>query len=281
MSPLPENEERYVREYVESQIRDEDDPVTLVQRVGSRRAAGRSHDLYDVHTKKGRWWVITDITNLYSQEAFPSIEMAFTYHLGIGIVLSERSRTEVDEERKEYAEGSWRRFTRAADAMNDADEAEDFQAIGVMCREALLALVRENLNESWIGQLEGSRPQVGNFKAWSEIFAERLLDGRRRSYFKSVCDKTWDLVVELQHKTDATPWDAELVMEATSHVLTTFMFARFIRERGAPDRCPVCGSYRVGPDGEVAEKDGHRGYRSWTTCSACEWRSAAEFEPWN
>lgn len=61
-------EERNVRQYVESQLHDGDDGVTLVQRVGQERVLGRTHLMYDVHTLKGRWWVITEPTNLYDQE---------------------------------------------------------------------------------------------------------------------------------------------------------------------------------------------------------------------
>jgi hypothetical protein len=90
---LPEHEERRVREYMDSQLHDPDDPVTLVQRVGVRRVAGRMHELYDVRTAKGRWWVISDPMNLYSEDDFHSVDMAFTYHLGVSMILAERYRT--------------------------------------------------------------------------------------------------------------------------------------------------------------------------------------------
>ena len=64
MPDLSEPDERFIRQYVESQS-PADDPVTLVQSVGSQRILGRRHDLYDVHCEKTRWWVITDPTNLY------------------------------------------------------------------------------------------------------------------------------------------------------------------------------------------------------------------------
>jgi hypothetical protein len=65
---LSEPDERLIRQYVESQSAD--DPVTLVQSVGSQRILGRRHDLYDVYCEKTRWWVITDPTNLYQQSDF-------------------------------------------------------------------------------------------------------------------------------------------------------------------------------------------------------------------
>jgi len=72
---VTEPEEREIRHYVETQMSDREDEVRLVQRVGRRRVAGYTHDLYDVWMSKGdRWWVITGMTNLYSQEDFHDLD---------------------------------------------------------------------------------------------------------------------------------------------------------------------------------------------------------------
>ena len=36
-----------------------------------------------MRTTKGRWWVITNPTNLYSQELFPSLDYAISFHVGV------------------------------------------------------------------------------------------------------------------------------------------------------------------------------------------------------
>jgi len=277
---LPEHEERGVRYYMESQLRDPDDPVMLVQRVGVRRVAGRTHEMYDVRTAKGRWWVISDMMNLYSQEDFHSVDMAFTYHLGVNMILAERYRPEMPDEHREFIAGAWRRFERAVDAFNDADEAEAFQAVGVMCREALLSLVREKAGKEWLPE-GADTPQLANFKAWAGLFAEGVSEGRLRSYLKAISDKTWDLAVWLQHHAEASPWDAELVIDATGHVLGAFSQAMIRYREGTPERCPSCGSYRIGDDGERAIEDGAEGWRSWRVCAGCGWQSARSFKVWN
>ncbi len=238
MTELPEHEERRIQQYVDGQLRDPDDLVTLVQKVGERRVLTGKHELYDVHTAKGRWWVITNLTNLYSQEDFPQLDMAFTYHLGVCAVLSDRARREPEDE-SAYAAQAWRKFKSAADAMDTAGEAEDFQAVGVMCRETLLALTREYASAEWV-RIPGERPQSANFKEWASLLAESLAEGRLRAYLKSLSDKTWDLCVWLQHYADATPWDAELAVDATAHVLGVFS--------DSPDRS-VGGHARPGRSG--------------------------------
>lgn len=67
---LPEHEAKNIRQYVEGQSIDHDDPdnpdnkVTLVQKVQSYRLLGTDYDVYDVHMPRTRWWVITHGTNL-------------------------------------------------------------------------------------------------------------------------------------------------------------------------------------------------------------------------
>jgi hypothetical protein len=281
VAELPEHEVRQVSQYVESQTHDEDDPVTLVQKVGSRRIGHVTHDLYDVWMKKGsRWWVISPPTNLYDQADFNSIDLALTHHLGIVAMLRERSRTEWPDE-AESASPAWRKFLKAVDAMSEATEAEDYQAVGIRCREALLAYVRERSTEEW-GPPQETPPQTANFKGWADIFAATLVTASKpRSYLKSLADKTWDLTVWLQHYTDADEWDAEMVLDATAHLLKNFDLAILMYDHGDPRRCPQCDSYRVMEDGGAIERDGRLGWLSQEVCSACGWRGDESFEAYS
>jgi putative tricarboxylic transport membrane protein len=83
MPETAEWEERSIHQYVEGQLRDEEDGVTLVQRVGQERVLGRTHLMYDVHTVKGRWWVITEMTNLYDQKRFPELDYTLSFLIGL------------------------------------------------------------------------------------------------------------------------------------------------------------------------------------------------------
>lgn len=122
-------------------------------------------------------------------------------------------------------------------------------------------------------------PKAADFKGWSTIFAERLSDGRVRSYLKALAEKTWDLTVWLQHNSNATPDDADVVLEATANVLTAFGRLLRRREQGEPERCPRCGSYRLDEDLEVVDEP-EAGACSSTVCGGCGWRSDREFTSW-
>lgn len=271
---MSEAEERRIRDYVNTQS-PADDEAGLVQKVGSRRILGRARDIYDVHCEESRWWVITDPTNLYSQDDFPEMEQALIFHIGLGVFMAERERTDIEEEELEHVSAPWRRYSQAVDAMNSAGEAEDYQAVGIKCRDALIALAKTHADAEWIGELE-ERPKAADFKGWANIFADRLSDGRMRAYLKALVDKTWDLTVWLQHNCNATPLDADIVIEATGQVLQVMSKLMRQREVGQPDRCPKCESYRLEEDIEqVMEPE--PGFYESTVCGSCGWRTEREF----
>jgi hypothetical protein len=189
--------------------------------------------------------------------------------------MAQRSRMDMEEERAQHVAGSWRRYQQAVDAMDSASEAADYQAIGIRCREALLALVHEHADADWIGELPDP-PQRGNFKAWGNIFAERLARDELRAYAKALVDKTWGLAVWLQHYDDATPWDAEIVVDATADLLGVFGMLLHRQEKGSPARCPRCGSYGLDEDVQAVNEP-TEGMVNATACRACDWRSEETF----
>ena len=275
---LSEPDERAIRQYVDSQS-PPDDKATLVQQVGTRRILGRSHELYDVHCEQSRWWVITNPTNLYQQSDFPQVEQAFIFHLGLGVFMAERSRVELeDPDTEEHIPSAWRRFQQAVNLMNTAEESEDFQAVGIKCRDALISLAKDHAGADWVGVVD-QPPKAADFKGWGNIFAERLTDsGRLRSYLRSLVDKTWDLTVWLQHESGATPLDADLVTDATGLLISTIGKLIMRKERGAPQRCPRCDSYRVRNDVEHVEADS--GFWEATICASCGWSDEPVFTSW-
>jgi hypothetical protein len=246
MEPL-EREEHEIRQYVLSQS-PRREKVTHAEKVTTRNLYGTGYDIWDVWTLKDRWWVITRPTNLYSQTDFVSMEVAFTYHLGLGVVLSHRNAPPVEDDEVVRIAGPWRRWQEAADELNEAVEAEDFQSIGVRCREALLALVRELANPAMAPKGDVA-PKADDFIHWSELIAGHVVRGPSledvRSHLKTVAKTTWGLARWLDHTTNATRADSRIAVEATSHTLSVFVTAVLSAERAERVRCPVCGSYRV------------------------------------
>ena len=161
--------------------------------------------------------------------------------------------------------------------MESPEESEDFQAVGVECRDALIALAKDHASSDWLGEVR-QPPKAADFKGWSNLFADRLSEGRVRSYLKALVDKTWDLTVWLQHNSNATPLDADIVLEATGHLIGTL--GRLVRrqEIGDPFRCPRCDSYRVNED--LEDDDAEEGVWTSDVCASCGWRTEPVFTSW-
>lgn len=284
---LSEPEERNIRNYVEAECQDLDNPddpdtkVLLVQKVASYRLMGTDHDVYDVHMPKERWWVITEPTNLYDQESFPKYDVAFSFHVGLRLRLMERGRVEIEEDKAAEVGGAWRRYEAAVAAMDSAREAEDYQGVAIKCREALLAFGREHQGADWMSPSPDAKPKVNDFKGWTGLYAQALSSGRMRRYLNEISDKTWNVAVSLQHDSNATVWDAEMLLDATAHVLSMYSTAIVKVKREPHRRCPKCGSYRLVVDGDIHEQNGKRGWLQADFCLGCEYRGRESFEPWD
>jgi hypothetical protein len=165
---------RAVSDYVEIQARGE--KVVHAEKIKSERILGTDHDCWDVHTQKDRYWVITSPSNLYSQHYFPSLDFTLSFHVGVTARIMARSRGAPDDAQKARLMPAWRRWEQAAETLDTAEEAEDFQAVGVKCRECLIQFVRSLAKPDMVPNAAAA-PQRGNFLAWSELIANAIAGG--------------------------------------------------------------------------------------------------------
>jgi hypothetical protein len=91
--PHTEND---IASYVQGQARDE--TVQHVEKIKEEFVLGGKYEIWDVITEKDRYWVITNLTNLYSQKYFPSLDYTLSFH--IGLMMRLRSRPENATSRK-------------------------------------------------------------------------------------------------------------------------------------------------------------------------------------
>ena len=139
MLKATEEEIEEVREYFEWQAPDLE--VTFMQKVYSEAVLNTRHDVWDIHTNKDRWWVITGGTNLYSQEQFPNMDLALTFHIGL-ILRIPRTEEQLEDDLRILPFGPvFEKMEEAGTAVTQAHNLADYQAVGVRCREALLELI--------------------------------------------------------------------------------------------------------------------------------------------
>ena len=270
-APQNPGERSTIKEYVEWQSPNEH--VSYVEKVLTETVLGRRMDAYDVHTDGERYWVITQPTNLYSQRLFPSLDYTLSFHVGVTTrMLSDRKSDATDEQQDRFA-AAWRRWSQAADAIDSADEAEEFQAIGMRCRESLLAMIRDVSDPSMVPK-ESEQPKAAAFIQWAELVADAVAKGGSaaevRSHLKVTARSAWQLVSWLTHASNAVRHDAEMALHVTQSTLIAFALAVLRHEGGAPDRCPVCASYRISVV-HVPELGVEPPYAS--ACELCHWNS--------
>jgi len=215
-----------IRSYVEWQAPDE--TVKYLERIASESIFGQQMDAWDVRTNKNRWWVITNPTNLYSQRLFPSLDYTLSFHVGVTTRMVQSEMSEEQERAHDHINQLWNRLARARSTLFEAKNVEDFQSVGMKCRECLLFLT-QSLGQTEMVPEGQEAPQHGNFIDWCELIADHLTHGasneQLRSYLKAISRSTWQLVNWLTHAQKAGRFDGAMATEATENVLQSFMTA--------------------------------------------------------
>ena len=276
----PDHKRQEIADYVEWQINKADETdhkVIHLERIKSEVVFGTEHVAWDVHTNEpGRWWVITGPTNLYSQQAFPSLDYTISFHVGVMARVAAREAKLAPPSRKDRLRSTWRRWETATGAIDLARESEDFQAVGMRCRETLVSLAKALQKD--IETLQGvERPKAADFVGWSALIAQHFASGSRnehvRSYLKTVAKETWQLVNWLTHTSKASLHEAHLALDSTSNLLGIVSLVVVHSEAGSPEACPTCGSYRIAA---VYEPDLDREPPYVSLCESCGWNDHEE-----
>ncbi len=271
MLPATEEEIANVAGYVEWQAPDL--KVTFCQKVYSESVLSHRHDVWDVHTTKDRWWVITNPTNLYSQEQFPNMDYAVTFHMGLMLRMPRSERPAIMEAQVEPFTKSFEAVSACHDALGQAHKVSDFQTVGVRCREALLSFVAiAKVAIPWVK--EGDPPKGADFKAWIEHVCSVVLAGEtnkyRRQLLKAQADAAWTFVNWLTHTSSSNWHDAEAGVQATEATISLCSNATTLFIRRVPSECPDCGNKRLTPlRAENPENDMEVWERPF--CPECEW----------
>ena len=234
-----------IMEYVQSQLGGE--AVEHAELIRTDAVLGQAHETWNVVTAKGRWWVVTEPTNLYTQNDFRSADVVLTFHVGLMARLASRDEVPVTGEAASAFTEVWRRWEHAVETLNTAAEAEDFQAVGMRLRETYVALLKAVQDAALVP--EGDEPPQDANPQWMELLGNHLAAGssasRLRSYLKNIGAETWAHVNWLTHSSNAVRMDAEIAVANVSHLVAVFTAAIMRWQRGPQIRCAECGSYRM------------------------------------
>jgi hypothetical protein len=181
----------------------------------------------------------------------PSLDYTLSFHIGLMARVAARREPEGSEAEQEFLLVTSRKMVQASEAFDKADEAEEFQAVGMRCRECLLALIRELTSGG--GFLNGTEAPGWEISRRGMIASPISVapGGSKehvRTYLKTAGDRAWRLVNWLTHAANATRSDAELAVSATSHVINNYALAVLRKRIDAPERCARCNSYKIALD---------------------------------
>lgn len=271
-----------VKRYMQSEAPDL--TVEFIQKVYSENVMKVRHDVWDVHTNVDRWWVITEPMNLYSQEQFPNMDYALSFHVGLCVRIPRSERQKLPDEPGEVFIACFRGLNEATEALGQAQEMADLQAIGVRCREVLLTFIDIVQRVVPWRATEQPPPKRADLKGWTDYFCSVALAGEsqknRRSLLKTLLESAWEFANWLTHTKSSTLYDAEAAIDVTENALGLCISAVIRHTRGVPEQCPACGSLQLSPARGFDDQDPDVLWE-WPTCDKCDWAGEpVQIEPY-
>jgi predicted RNA-binding Zn-ribbon protein involved in translation (DUF1610 family) len=141
--------------------------------------------------------------------------------------------------------------------------------VGMRCRECFVAMAKTAASLKIVPT--GTPPKRSDAIGWCELLANHVAAGTSaeyvRRYLKSISKSGWQLVNWLTHASDATHSDAVLAVNLTQHILSTFGTVMFRYVNGIPEKCPLCGSYKIG----LRTSSDQKQTEAYHGCQACGW----------
>ena len=265
-----QEERQYVEDYYLGQSPNAS--VTFLQKVYSENIIGHRHDVWDVHASDGRWWVITNPTNLYSQNQFPNMDYAVTFHMGLCLRIPRTEEQRQSDSNVTFFAETLNQISRIADALRQSQNVSDYQSIGVRCRECLLSFVgaAQDIAE-WATQ---DAPKRADFRAWVEIICNEILGGRdqkeRRHLLKTLLIECWIFSNWLTHAKNSTWHDAEMAQTTVESAIGMSVSTIMRHIRMVPDACPECNSPNLFPETGV-RMDSTNVLWERPVCESCGW----------
>ena len=205
--------------------------------------------------------------NLYPQSAYYfGADEVYSFHMGL---MQRMSAAQGEYSPEDFVNGVtldaeiapqlFRKLKSVAALIDTAKEIEDFQAIGVQCRETLIELGNHIYAPAMAG--DGEQPQASNFKRKCELFIQFYLKGSEnadyRSIIKKLTESTWDYANKITHSRSATYYEASTCV--TLCISLVGVYENILQKVFDPlsqYHCSVCQSKKLSIDGDDSDEDG-------------------------
>lgn len=241
--------------------------------------------VWNVKTEEGAWWVVEGDgvpMNLYPQGAFYfSSDEAYSFHMGVMARVMIREEHDPEHVLRLVSLGHSRfigirrKLHVASEALAEATEPEDFQAIGLACREVLIALGGELVLDSEVPP-RTEVPKLADFKSRARLAVDRLLTGSEnselRTHARKISDAAWVFSSTLTHSSSRTIHEAFIGVSLVGAVLT--LFEQLLEKESVQSQdfsCPLCKSRQLEYMDRQATED--KPSESILHCNYCGWQS--------
>lgn len=231
---------------------------------------------------EGNWWVVEGDSvpmNLYPQDAYYfGADEVYSFHMGL-MQRMNATRNEYNPEDfvrgvtlgTEIAPQLFRKLKGVAALIDNATEVEDFQSIGVQCREILIELGNHIYEPMMAGQDE--QPQASNFKRKSNLFIQFYLKRSENSDYRSIIKKlteaTWDYANKITHSRSTTYYEASTcVMLCTSLIGVYENIVQKFFDPISQYHCSVCQSKKLVINGNESDENGEV-QKLYLKCTEC------------
>ena len=128
----------------------------------------------------------------------------------------------------------WARVDRGIEKVRNALEAasteEDFQTVGLLCRETLISLAQAVFDPTLHTTLDGTDPSDTDAKRMLEAYIMTELAGGSNEEVRQHAKAALKLANSIQHRRTATFHDAALCAEATTSVVNLIAIVSGLRD---------------------------------------------------
>jgi len=239
---------------------------------------GTEVNVWNVKTKSEAFWVIEGELapmNLYPQQAYYfSADEAYSFHMGITQRLYKDTQNNfkhiIDEIPLDIGrlKSINRKLNMASQKLSMDLEPEEFQSIGLICRESLVDLAKElcKKNPELINELKLKKSDFkGIANAFIDLYIPEENNSDLRNYSRKMVDFAWSYNSSVVHSQNRTFPDIKIALLFTSSVVSLIenLFYKYL---GFDHEfvCPDCGSKQI----EFFETDDKE--EIIARCLACE-----------
>jgi len=133
-----------------------------------------------------------------------------------------------------YRPTGWERVDRNVEELRrrhaEARTAEQFQAVGLLCREALISTAQAVFDQALHPTMDGIKASDTDAKRMLEAYIPIALTGSANDFLRKHARAALDLAVHLQHRRTATFREAALCVEATTSVINIIAIVAGLRD---------------------------------------------------